>query len=224
MVRIPAKHTFLSTLHDYDFQGVSILLHIDHSKHKTVESMKIVLKPMLFDMLGRLMIFGIVFMFLALTLQSTVSTLVRRQHSRAIEVKGIPFTEDEDVIKTVDLIAKKLSCDVNINDLDNVYRIGKSDLLVVSFTTKLKQREFLTAGRTNTLNLNDNANNNIYINELVSKKSKFLLKMGRDLKRDKKLHWIGTHEGEVFCRKVFKGTKYKINEMEDFEHLLNSEY
>jgi hypothetical protein len=92
---------------------------------------------------------------------------------------------------------------------------------MVTFTSKMKQRDFLVAGQNSTHNLVGNNNNNIYINEAVSKKAKYLLKIGRDFKRAKKLHWIGTHEGEVFCRRDFKGTKQKINEAADFDQIIN---
>jgi Baculovirus FP protein len=152
-------------------------------------------------------------------LETTVSQLARRQYSKTVEIKGIPISENEDVLETVEQLAKKLSCDINVQDLENVYRVEKSDILLVSFVSKMKQRKFLSAGRSNTRNLIGNGNN-IYINEAVSKKAKFLLKIGRDFKRAKKLHWIGTNEGEVFCRKELNGIKHKISDETDFDKII----
>jgi Baculovirus FP protein len=164
-------------------------------------------------------------------LELTVDDLEKFKHSKAIEIKGIPALNNEDVSKTVGVVAKSIDCGVQSSDFDNYFRVGRSDTIIVSFTSKLKQREFLFAAKKKKLKLealreslglneDDRHHDNIFINESVSKKSKLLLKLGRDLKREKKIHWIGTESGNVVCRLSFGGSKHVIKEKADLDKIV----
>jgi Baculovirus FP protein len=166
-------------------------------------------------------------------LELTVTDLEKHKFSKSLEIKGIPFVDKEDIVKTIGVVAENISCEVRSSDLDNIFRVGKTDAIVVTFTSKLKQREFLQAAKKKKPNLaplcsslgiaEKDQHGNIYINESVSKKARFLLKIGRDLKREKKIHWIGTESGNVVVRKSYEGKKYIIKELADFEKLSNLE-
>jgi hypothetical protein len=164
-------------------------------------------------------------------LEIIIDDLERFKFSKAVEIRGIPFLPDEDVIKTVDVLAEGIGCSLETSDIDNIFRVGKTDLIILAFTSKLKQRTFLQNAKKEKPKLaqfaaaiglkedNKDINNNIYVNESVGKKTKLLLKTGRDLKRQKKLHSIGTENGIVICRTKFGGMKHTIKNLHDFKNI-----
>jgi hypothetical protein len=148
-------------------------------------------------------------------LEFIIDDLERFKFSKAVEVRGIHSYPDEDVIKTVDALAEEIGCSLDTSDIDNVFRVGKTDLIVLAFTSKLKQRTFLQNAKKEKPKLeqiaaaiglkedNKDIKNNIYVNESVGKKAKS----------------IGTENGIVVCRTAFGGTKYTIKKLDDFKNI-----
>jgi Baculovirus FP protein len=154
-------------------------------------------------------------------LEQTTADLEQHKFAKTIEIKGIPIINNEDIINTIGVVAENISCQVQV----------QVHTIVATFTSQLKQREFLRAARKkkpsmaplcSSLGIKESEQHgNIYVNESVNKKARFLLKIGRDLEREKKIHWIGTESGNVVARKSFGGKKFLIKEQEDLQQLSN---
>jgi hypothetical protein len=114
-------------------------------------------------------------------LELTAADLEQHKFAKAIEIKGIPIINNEDIMKTIGVVAENISCQVQPSDLDNIFRVGKSDTIVATFTSQLKQRKFLQAARKkkpsmaplcSSLGIKESEQHgNIYVNESVKKKT-----------------------------------------------------
>jgi hypothetical protein len=154
-------------------------------------------------------------------LKSKVEVLSAKDRSRKIEIKGIPSNKKVNVFTIASKIAEQITCELDIKDIDNIYRVHSDGSIVLEFVSYLKKSEFLFASKKNLLNnellgIESDVRFVIYVNELLSRKAKYLIKKGRDLRRAGKIFSIRSENGIVLCKKFMKSRPVRIFEETDY--------
>lgn len=133
-----------------------------------------------------------------------------QQYSRRnnIELKGIPFTENEDLEKVVEKIADCLRVELSSQDLDVVHRVptktNNVPNIVVKFVSWSKRDKVLKSARKNRLNtamLGFKTNVPVFVNEHLCLENKVLLSKTIQRKKDKNWRFVWVSEGKVLARK-----------------------
>lgn len=133
-----------------------------------------------------------------------------QQYSRRnnIELKGIPFAENEDLEKVVEKIADCLRVELTSQDLDVVHRVptktNNVPNIVVKFVSRSKRDKVLKSARKNRLNtamLGFKTNVPVFVNEHLCLENKVLLSKTIQRKKDKNWRFVWVSEGKVLARK-----------------------
>lgn len=145
----------------------------------------------------------------------------QEQLGKSLEVSNIPVIEGEDLFKIVNTICEEISVDLRRDDVEGICRAPsnvsiKSQLppsILVRFHSKEKRDEIMAKKKskrdltTSVLNISaENSRNvNIYINEVLTRRNRYLFKMARDLKRNGKVKFAWFRDGRLLVRKTEKG-------------------
>ncbi|KAH6924378.1 hypothetical protein HPB50_016377 [Hyalomma asiaticum] len=134
-----------------------------------------------------------------------------KQYSRRsnLELKGIPCTENEVLVETMQKIAKFLMVDLVEGDIDAIHRVrtrgdGPANV-IVRFNSRRKRDLILQAARkkrpTTAMLGSENAQP-LYVNEHLCPEYKVLLGKAIQMKREKKWKFVWVSEGKVLMRKA----------------------
>lgn len=134
-----------------------------------------------------------------------------KQYSRKnnLELKGVPFTESEDLKETLKQITTRLGVDVPSQDIDVVHRVASKGLpnIIVKFNSRSTRDSVLQAAKKNRLNtamLGFATNEPIYINEHLCPENKVFLGKAISAKREKNWKFAWVSDGKILMRKSEK--------------------
>ncbi|XP_039286566.1 uncharacterized protein LOC120351881 [Nilaparvata lugens] len=128
-----------------------------------------------------------------------ISDVQQYTRKNNIEIVGIPFTQNEDIYLIIENIAKALKLSFSRSDISIAHRIpstkkGKIPSIIVSFISRGTQNSWMSAGkkrdqRLTTKDVSDSLPaGDVYINDHLTPKNKFLLSYGKNLVREKKIN------------------------------------
>lgn len=171
-------------------------------------------------------------------LQHKVFQLEKYSRSNNIETKGIPVTQGEDCVKSVQALGEKIGCPVKVTDVDTAHRVPTHNTdhsnLIVRFCSRDKRTTFLTKARkahpsTSCLGLSrasslsahgsneanekqsaDSRGTPIYFNNHLSPENKVLFGKALALKRQHKWSFLWTDNGTIKARKTQETWVYHI--------------
>lgn len=134
-----------------------------------------------------------------------------KQYSRKnnLELKGVPFTESEDLKETLKQITTRLGVDVPSQNIDVVHRVASKGLpnIIVKFNSRSTRDSVLQAAKKNRLNtamLGFATNEPIYINEHLCPENKVLLGKAISAKREKNWKFAWVSDAKILMRKSEK--------------------
>lgn len=146
--------------------------------------------------------------------------------SKTLEVSNIPPTAGENLFKIVNTVCGEIGVDLREDEVEEIYRAPpnvsqKSQMppsIHVRFHHKEKRDEIMVKKRskrdltTSILNMSaENIRNvNIYINEVLTKRNRYLFKLARDLKRNGNIKFAWFRDGRLLIRKTEKGKVREI--------------
>ncbi|KAH6920209.1 hypothetical protein HPB50_028802 [Hyalomma asiaticum] len=152
-----------------------------------------------------------------------------KQYSRRsnLELKGIPCTENEVLVETMQKIAKFLMVDLVEGDIDAIHRVrtrgdGPANV-IVRFNSRRKRDLILQAARkkrpTTAMLCSENAQP-LYVNEHLCPEYKVLLGKAIQMKREKKWKFVWVSEGKVLMRKADNSRVISLTSEEDLDQIV----
>ena len=129
------------------------------------------------------------------------------------EIHGIPHYNNENLNDTIINIAKNLDMQMDEKDIDNVYRIkkhrkegsSKPEPIIVTFMRREMKEKFISLRRHRSMYAREigfeDSQNQVFINDHLTKRSKELLWKARNLKREKNYKYVWYKNGNIYLRK-----------------------
>ena len=108
----------------------------------------------------------------------------------------------------------------NLVELVTISKFAKEiNAVLLEFPSIEAKRQLFRAKKTYNENLDDEDENEnkLYINDLLTKRNYELLKLARELKNDKKIQDAYSFDGNVFIRKVSGGNRFRITDPSDLD-------
>lgn len=148
---------------------------------------------------------------------------------KSFEISNVPVAEDEDLMKIAAGVCQAIGVSLESNDVKEIFRTPNNLSLKSQFPPSIcvklynkKKREEVMAKKkgkkeltTASLNMaTGNANVNMYINEVLTKRNRYLFKKARDLKRDGKIKFAWFRDGRLLVRKTEKSKVREISSIQ----------
>lgn len=149
-----------------------------------------------------------------------IDRLKQQRLSKCFEISNVPVAEGENLLDITTCLCREIGVTIGENDVQEIFRTPsnlslKSQIppsIHVKVFTKTKRDEVLTRKRekrdltTGILNTSSNntQNSSIYINEVLTKRNRYLFKLARDVKRKGKIKFAWFKDGRLLVRKTEK--------------------
>lgn len=152
-----------------------------------------------------------------------------QQYSRKtnLEIKGVPSTQDENLLETMQAICSSLKEDITEADIEVIHRVPtkdktKSNIIVKFASLKYRNRVLLAAKkcRLNTSALGFVENDPIFINEHLCPANKLLLGKALAAKREKNWKYTWVSDGKILMRKAEKTKVLHVTCAEDLNRVV----
>lgn len=145
-------------------------------------------------------------------LENRVEELEQYSRANAVEIHGVPFQSNEDVLSVVKEVGKALDMSITDTMIDACHRLGRkpgpnnsSPGIIVKFVRRLDKEELLRKRRVksnlSTRHMNLGVDQPVYINESLSTARRRLFVAARQMKRDKGYRFLWVRGGKIFARK-----------------------
>ncbi len=163
-------------------------------------------------------------------LESKFDDFEQCQNDKNIQIVGLPESDEEnnDKDKIVKIARDKFGMHLKITDIEETYRMGrKSDNrvkgrdLIVKFKKKTTRNEFYE-NRKKTMS-NEDQNQNIYVNDHLTKHRQHLLYISRKLYKAKKVQAAWSQGGNILIRKIENGPVVQIHSHDDLAEIQQEE-
>lgn len=143
---------------------------------------------------------------------------------KTLEISNVPVTEGEDLLGIVTRICQEIGVALNRSEVKEIFRAPtyqslKSKIpppIQVKLSSKEKRDEMLKKKRekkeltTATLNMDTDKPVSIYINEMLTKRNRYLFKLARDLRRNNNIKFAWFKDGRLLVRKTDKAKVKEI--------------
>lgn len=166
-------------------------------------------------------------------IEYALDTNLQEKLNNNIVINGIQTTENENPEIYVEKIAEALQITLTERDIKSITRMQTqskhSDLppsIIVEFHKPEKRDEIMQKKKqaelhTNIFGIDTISKNKIYISEQLTSRRQYIMKMARDLRRDKIVEFVWSKQGEIFIRRM-KGSKaVKIKHTEELTRYRN---
>jgi hypothetical protein len=155
------------------------------------------------------------------------------QYSRvnSVEIHGVPYNTNEDVLSVVKDVGKALSFDISDSMVDACHRLGRGNNtsttsppgIIVKFVRRMDKDELLrlrrVKGTLSTRHMGLTMDQPIYIGESLTKKRRMLFNAARKVRREKQYKYLWVRNGKIFLRKSDGEKVISINSDTDLSKL-----
>lgn len=152
-------------------------------------------------------------------LEIKINILEQNEKACLVEISGVKKEPNENVETIVNDIAGIIDVDINLFDIENVYRkLSNRNLdapqIVVEFSSKKKREEFIRKrGKI------EFKGSRIYINESLTAYNRKLFWETRSKAKELGYRYIWTRNGRILCKKDDMTKKTQIKSIEDLRFL-----
>lgn len=152
----------------------------------------------------------------------------------SLEVHGLPFEVNENIVIKFLNVAKALDTDLVEQDIANIYRLKKNGdsinanippITIVKLTRQIL-RDNLIAKRkerkiflTDDIGLTTGGKWNIYLNESLTHYNRRIYSAALNLRREKKLKYVWISNGKIFYRKDDGEQRYQLLGLDDLKKI-----
>lgn len=166
-------------------------------------------------------------------IEYNVDKILQEKLLNNIVINGIQSTENEKPEEYVEKIAEKMQVTLNANDIKTIFRKKTSSKysnlppsIIVQFHSSKKRDEFMQKKKdvrlsTTIFGKDEIARSDIYISEQLTNRRQFIMKMARELKRDKKIEFAWSKYGEIFIRRKTGSSAIKIKHSEQLNKFIH---
>lgn len=155
-----------------------------------------------------------------------IDKLKQEKLQKAFQISNIPVQDGENLIDITIQVCREVGVTLVKEEVQEIFRVRsyqtlKSQIpppILVKVINKSKRDEILAKKQeemeltTAKLNMvgEKTQDVNIYINEVLTKRNRYLFKMARDLKRNGKIRYVWFKDGRLLVRKSEKGKVKEI--------------
>ncbi len=150
----------------------------------------------------------------------------QQQNENNVQIVGLPDSEsgEEDKDKIVKIARDTFGMDLKISDIEKTYRMGKKreDAVkardtIVKFKEKTTRDKFYENRKQ--LVINENPNENIYVNDHLTSHRQHLLYVARKLYKAKKIKAAWSQGGNILIRKIENGPVIPVHCHDDLSEI-----
>lgn len=165
-------------------------------------------------------------------LTTRLNVLEQSMKENIVEIQGVPFRKDENIINLLKKISTVIGFDFKDEMIDNYFRYkfagmdpAKPTGIVVRFLRKQDKMTFMSRRRerrnlnSRDLGFNEGDATVIYINDSLTKERRTLLKMAREVKNAKNYTYLWVKNGRIYVRKNEGDRFIIIDSKEDLDKL-----
>lgn len=164
-----------------------------------------------------------------------VESIKQQQLQNNILLCGIPETENEDLSIIVKNITNTLSITLNTDEITTIHRktisgtksAGLPAPILVKFTNTQIKNDIMNAKKGKQLDTTILATKTIkrpiYINEHLTRHRQYIFKNTRDLRREKKIEYTWTKNGDIYIRQKSDSPAVKIKNIEQLNAFTTSQ-
>lgn len=143
-------------------------------------------------------------------LEEKVEDSEQYSRSNCLEIQGVPFKRDENVIEVVQNVGKAIGMELVPSMIDACHRLGRGNDdrppgIIVKMVRRLDKEDVLKKrrekGKLSTLHMGLAIDSPIYINESLSPARRKLLAAARRFKAENHFKYIWHKNGKIFLRK-----------------------
>jgi len=158
------------------------------------------------------------------SLDERIETSEHHERAKCVELNGIEYSKDEDLMTGFDRIIKnlKMTSISTTQDIDKIYRIRQTKRIVVKFVHTNKRDTFFHTYRKSimsTKQLGFQTDSKIFINEVLSSKQRDLFWKTRNFKKSNNYKYVWTFAQRIYLRKTPDSEAIQINDVNDLENL-----
>lgn len=161
------------------------------------------------------------------TLEKGEEQTERKMIRNKMEIIGIPESPMENIKELVMLIANQTEVKVSGEDIGTCYReknrSGKEGRIIAEFRNSQIRDKIMVYAKKKKLRLKDinrePADRNVYVNELLTKKTREIFYHAKQIVRDKKWSKIWIYAGTVHIKQENTGNQIKVESMDEVEVL-----
>lgn len=176
------------------------------------------------------------------TMQKQINRMEQEIIKNNVEITNVPYTRGENLTEMVTEVAKAVGTEINITDINNIYRINtkqntKAPKIVVSFTNTLCKEKILHFAkvkgpllvRNANLKLNFNEiseskkaeilNSKVYLNGQLTAANKELLWQAKTKARTAAWKFVWIRDGKILARKDEGTTVLRIADVDDVNRI-----
>lgn len=156
-------------------------------------------------------------------LRKQISEMEQYSRINNVEIKGVPFSKDEDCVAVVTAIAEKASCPLSPVEVDIAHRVPTKSghqNIIARFCSRAKKNEFLAKARkarlvVGSLGFTGENKEPIFINEHLTPDNKKLFAQALALKKEKGWRFLWTKNCRINARKSEDSRVHRINSVAD---------
>lgn len=157
-------------------------------------------------------------------LENRLDAFDHADRARCLELNGIPYKKDEDLLAGLEIILKHTNLPtIDITrDVDKIYRIRQTKRVVVKFLQSKKRDEFFNAYRKNILDISKlgfKETDKIFINEVLSFSQNKLFWQTRTFKQQHGYKFVWTFRQKIYLRKTADSDAILITNEDDLKTL-----
>ena len=163
-------------------------------------------------------------------LKQRITELEQYTRNKNVEIKGVPYQQNENLQSIVSDIAKYLQITMTQNDLAACHRIQSYDKsketssIIVQFTTRKMREEWINKKKEiskykSTIFVKDKPAQVIYINEHLSPTMKQLLHSTLQLKGEIKAQFVWVKEGKIYIRMNQQDKAQRVRNAQDLKNI-----
>lgn len=161
-----------------------------------------------------------------------IDEMEQYSRSNSCEIQGLVEKEGENLVALLNRMGTLVNCSINPAEIDTCHRVKKFNdnsprpkSVIAKFVSKYKKDEFIAAVRsrrgisTKDLGLSTRDDGNIFVNEHLTSKNKYLFKLARDIAREKGFKFVWVRDARILMRKHENSRVIRISSQQDLERL-----
>jgi len=156
-------------------------------------------------------------------LQCDVHELQQYTRRSNIEIKGVPKTKEENIYIILEAVAEVIGVQYSRSYISIAHRVnGKQNPIIVQFTSRSMQAEWLAAAKGKRINTRDLRisleSASIYINEHLTAHNKSVLMAAKTLIREHRLAFAWSQGGRIMVRRTAEEKAVRVMFISDVEN------
>ncbi|KAG8251035.1 hypothetical protein J6590_108489 [Homalodisca vitripennis] len=158
------------------------------------------------------------------SMQNEINEIQQYSRNRNIEVRGIPYSRNEDIYNVVRMVAQALGVNHANEDISIAHRLSRPTKnvlapgIVIQFVSRYTRAVWLSAAKRKKIETTDLSPTlkqaPVYVNEHLTAHNRQLLGHAKTLVKEKKLAYAWVSDGKILVRKTADSQAVRVQDCE----------